>query len=112
MSWTIPTPECESAAGNAEMCEVLHAWLIEDLAPAHCYPDGSVFSTNLGTQVRLRGVTPTPEVIDRLAAASDAPRDAKGNVRRLALPAQFNSCEVAWGTLLRELPLRRPPSFL
>jgi hypothetical protein len=37
--------------------------------------------------------------------ASDAPCDDKGQVKRLALPTQFNSwLKAAWGVLLRSLP--------
>jgi hypothetical protein len=91
--------------GRATMSEIIREWLVEDYQPRFVCRDGSIFSERLGKPLKLREVTPTDEIIDRLTMASDAPCDDKGQVKRLALPTQFNSwLKAAWGVLLRILP--------
>jgi hypothetical protein len=66
-----------------------------------------LYSGFLGREVRMAeacGGAPIA-LIDRLAAADDAPCDNKGNRDRAKLPYFFSTwCRSAWADILRELP--------
>ncbi len=90
----------------APMWRVILSWLVETLQPRFKANGHTIFSETLGRRATIRDVHPTPTVIDRLALASDAPRDSDGRAKRLALPAQFAAwLKVAWGQLLADLPI-------
>jgi hypothetical protein len=100
--------------GCAQMWAIIHAWLLERYQPRFQYTDGSIFSERRNEQekVRQRDARPTPEIIDRMALASDAPRDRFGAVKRLALLTQFAGwLSVAWAVMLDALPLETEASF-
>ena len=91
--------------GLATMAELIQAWLIEAYRPQFICRDGKVYSEAAARRLTVRDIVPTSEILDRLVMASDAPCDDQGQVKRLALPAQFRSwLPVAWGDLLGTLP--------
>lgn len=84
---------------------VILDWLKEDYAPRFRYKDGSFFSEAHNTRIKPTTVTPTAEVVQRLAMASDAPRDEGGVVKWHMLPGHFATwARVAYGELVRSLP--------
>ncbi len=67
----------------------------------------TLYSSALGREVRLGEACAGAPIalIEKLAGATDAPRDRKGNRDRAALPYFFNQwCRSAWADLLGGLP--------
>jgi hypothetical protein len=93
--------------GLPTISEIIRDSFIEELQPRSRYQDDSIFSDTWRRRVELREIGgPPEELINRMMWASDAPCEAKGQVKRSALPPQYRNWRpTAWATMARMYPL-------
>jgi hypothetical protein len=85
--------------------EIIRNWFRQHYRPA--YKRGTMIVCADGSELPMTVAVacPTSELIERLSAANDAPRDSEGHVRRQQLPQFFARwARPAWGDLLQSLP--------
>jgi len=98
------TTRAQRPAQRQWAVEVIKTWLWERYAPTY-REGGLMFSKTLGGFLRPGDVVPDSVVIDRLAEATDAPRDDEGRAKRGRLPTLYATwARVAFGDVLTELP--------
>ena len=93
------------ALGLKHAWEIIRDWYQETYQAQHVCRDGQIYSEVWG-KISFHKIRSTPEVIERLLLACDAPRDKEGvMVRWNMLPGHFSTWkEAAWGAWVADLP--------